>query len=166
MALQVSATESWVWNPEENIRILPSEFDSFHNPPLTDQVTYCHNWIVCNTIRSVLKKKICCFKFTDVRVVNFISFFCSEISVKSLLLSRCVRRFYILSHVRGYTWRNDGCFDFINPWTTTSLNYTQLQHYCYSTQFQFTVAQALGFSVPTSRLLATGLNTENISSDH
>jgi hypothetical protein len=32
--------------------------------------------------------------------------------------------------------------------------------------FQFTVAHALGFSIFTSRLLATDLNTETSASDH
>jgi hypothetical protein len=36
----------------------------------------------------------------------------------------------------------------------------------YSHTLQFTIAHALGFSVFTSCLLATGLNTETISSDH
>jgi hypothetical protein len=31
---------------------------------------------------------------------------------------------------------------------------------------QYTIAHVLGFSVSTSRLLATGPNTETISSDH
>jgi hypothetical protein len=34
------------------------------------------------------------------------------------------------------------------------------------THFQFTVAHALGFSVSTSRLQATDLNTETITSNH
>jgi hypothetical protein len=46
---------------------------------------------------------------------------------------------------------------------TSSLN---LQRYRYSTHFQFTVAHALGFSVLTSRILATDLNTETNISNH
>jgi hypothetical protein len=40
----------------------------------------------------------------------------------------------------------------------TVRDYRQLQHYRYSTHFQLTVAQALGFSVFTCRILATDLS--------
>jgi hypothetical protein len=56
--------------------------------------------------------------------------------------------------------------DWISTSVTSSLNHTQLQRYRYSTHFKFTVAQVLGFSVSTSSLLATDLNTENIFSNH
>jgi hypothetical protein len=49
---------------------------------------------------------------------------------------------------------------FIGISVTTSLNHTELQRYRYSTHFLFTAAHALGFSVSTSRLLATDLKTE------
>jgi hypothetical protein len=55
---------------------------------------------------------------------------------------------------------------YIGTSITISLNYNQ-----YSTNFdlhnlQFTVTQALGFSVFTSRLLAMDLNTQTNTSDH
>jgi hypothetical protein len=55
---------------------------------------------------------------------------------------------------------------FISTSITSSLNHT-----CYNTiadlhNFQSTVAHALGFSVFTSSLLATYLNTETSTSDH
>jgi hypothetical protein len=49
---------------------------------------------------------------------------------------------------------------FIGTSVTSSLNHTQLQRYRRFTQFQFTAGHALGFSVCTSCLLATDLNTE------
>jgi hypothetical protein len=49
---------------------------------------------------------------------------------------------------------------------TSPLNQTQLERYHYFTYFQFTVAHALGFSVFTTRLLATDLNTETSASNH
>jgi hypothetical protein len=55
---------------------------------------------------------------------------------------------------------------FIDTSVTSSLNYTQLQRYRYSTHFQFTVARALGSSVFTGRLLATDLKTETSTSNH
>jgi hypothetical protein len=45
-----------------------------------------------------------------------------------------------------------------------SLNYNQCHRY--STHFQCTAAHTLGFSVFTSRLLATDLNTETSTSNH
>jgi hypothetical protein len=54
----------------------------------------------------------------------------------------------------------------IGPSATSSPNHTQLQRYRSSTHFQFTVAHALGFSVPTSRILATDLNTETSTSNY
>jgi hypothetical protein len=55
---------------------------------------------------------------------------------------------------------------FIGTSVTGSLTRTQLQRYHYSTHFQFTAAYALGFSVSISRLLATNLNTETVTSNH
>jgi hypothetical protein len=55
---------------------------------------------------------------------------------------------------------------FIGTSATSSLNRTQVQCYCYSTHFQFTVAHALEFSVSTNRLLATDLITETSTSNH
>jgi hypothetical protein len=46
---------------------------------------------------------------------------------------------------------------FIDTSVTSYLNCTQLQRYRYRTQFQFTVAHALGFSVFTGRFLETDL---------
>jgi hypothetical protein len=54
---------------------------------------------------------------------------------------------------------------FIGISVTSSLNHTQLQCYCYSTHFQFTIPHALGFLVSTGCLLATDLNTETITSN-
>jgi hypothetical protein len=48
----------------------------------------------------------------------------------------------------------------------TTSNYTKLQRYRYLHTFQSTVAHARGFSVSTSRLLATDLNTEISTSNH
>jgi hypothetical protein len=55
---------------------------------------------------------------------------------------------------------------FIGTSVTGYLNHTQLQRYRYITHFQFTVPHALGFSVITSRLLATDINTETSTSNH
>jgi hypothetical protein len=55
---------------------------------------------------------------------------------------------------------------FVGTSVTSSLNHTQLQGYRYSAHFQFTAAQVLGFSVSTSRPLATDVNTETITSNH
>jgi hypothetical protein len=49
---------------------------------------------------------------------------------------------------------------FISTSVTISLNYNQHSALVDLHTFQFTVADALGFSVSTSRLLATDLNTE------
>jgi hypothetical protein len=49
---------------------------------------------------------------------------------------------------------------------TIFLNYNQCTAIAVLHTFQFTVAHALGFSVSTSRLLATDLNTETSTSDH
>jgi hypothetical protein len=59
---------------------------------------------------------------------------------------------------------------FISSWVTHSVIIT-LTYRSYSSitvlhTFQFTVVHALGFSLPTSRLLATDLNTETITSNH
>jgi hypothetical protein len=54
---------------------------------------------------------------------------------------------------------------------TASYNHTTRTYKQYSAiadlhTLQFTVAHALGFSVSTSRILATGLNTGTITSNH
>jgi hypothetical protein len=49
---------------------------------------------------------------------------------------------------------------------TTSLNYSQYSDIADLHTLHFTVARTLGFSVSTSRLLATDLNTETITSNH
>jgi hypothetical protein len=49
---------------------------------------------------------------------------------------------------------------------TVSLNYNHYSAIADLHTFQFTVAHALGFSVSTSRLLATDLNTGTITSNH
>jgi hypothetical protein len=49
---------------------------------------------------------------------------------------------------------------FLGTSVTISLNYNQYSAIADLHNFQFTVAPALGFSVSTSRLLATDLNTE------
>jgi hypothetical protein len=58
---------------------------------------------------------------------------------------------------------------FISTLVTISLNHTYYRQYSAIDDLhtlQFTVAHALGFSVSTSRLLATDLNTEIITSNH
>jgi hypothetical protein len=55
---------------------------------------------------------------------------------------------------------------FISISSTVSFNYTQYSAIADLYNLQFTVAQALGFSVFTSRVLATDLNTETRSSNH
>jgi hypothetical protein len=47
-----------------------------------------------------------------------------------------------------------------------SLNYSEQSAIADLHIFQFTVASALGFSVSTSRLLATDFNTGTITSNH
>jgi hypothetical protein len=54
---------------------------------------------------------------------------------------------------------------FIGTSVTVSLNYNQYSAIADLHTFQFTVAHAVGFSVSTSRLLATDLNTETIISN-
>jgi hypothetical protein len=49
---------------------------------------------------------------------------------------------------------------------TNSLNHTQYSAIANLHTFQFTVAHAQKFSVSASRLLATDLNTETITSNH
>jgi hypothetical protein len=67
----------------------------------------------------------------------------------------------------GYAWWKQRVIDrmigFISTSVTSSLNHT---YYSAITDLQFTLAHALGFSVSTSRLLATDLNTEIKTSDH
>jgi hypothetical protein len=55
---------------------------------------------------------------------------------------------------------------FIGASFTVSLNYSQYSGIADLLTFQFTVAHVLGFSVSTSRLLATDLNTETSTSEH
>jgi hypothetical protein len=55
---------------------------------------------------------------------------------------------------------------FISTSVTVSLNYNEYSFIADLHTFQSTVAQALGFPVFTSRLLATDLNTETSASNH
>jgi hypothetical protein len=55
---------------------------------------------------------------------------------------------------------------FIGTWFTVFLNYNQYNTIADLHKLQFTVAHALGFSVFTSRLLGTDLNTETSTSNH
>jgi hypothetical protein len=55
---------------------------------------------------------------------------------------------------------------FIGTSVTISLNYNYYGAIVDLHNLQFTVAHALGFSVSTSRLLATDINTDNITSNH
>jgi hypothetical protein len=54
---------------------------------------------------------------------------------------------------------------FISTLVTTTLNYSQYSAIADLHKLHSTVAHALGFSVSTSRLLATDLNTETNTSD-
>jgi hypothetical protein len=55
---------------------------------------------------------------------------------------------------------------FISTSVISSLNYHQYSAIADLHNFQFTVAHALGFSVFTSRFLATDINTETNTSNH
>jgi hypothetical protein len=55
---------------------------------------------------------------------------------------------------------------FIGTSVTICLNYNKYSAIADLHTLQFTVAHALGFSVSTSRLLATDLNTETSTSNH
>jgi hypothetical protein len=55
---------------------------------------------------------------------------------------------------------------FISTSVTSSLNHSQYSAIADLHPSQFIVAHALGFSVSTSRLLATDLNTETVTSNH
>jgi hypothetical protein len=55
---------------------------------------------------------------------------------------------------------------FVSTSVTVSLNYNRYSAIDDLHNLQFTVAHALGFSVFTSRLLATDLNTETSTSNH
>jgi hypothetical protein len=55
---------------------------------------------------------------------------------------------------------------FIGISVVISLNYNYYSAISELHTFPFTVPQALGFSVSTSRLLATDLNTETITLNH
>jgi hypothetical protein len=84
-------------------------------------------------------------------------------------LNRILLQAYsILSLVRVQAWRKwrvlDRMIGFISASVTISLNYNQYSAVADLHTFQFTVAHALEFSVFTSRLLATDLNTETVTS--
>jgi hypothetical protein len=73
---------------------------------------------------------------------------------------------YIVS-CNGLRVTNNGFYiGFIGTSVTVSLNYNQFRAIANLHTFQFMVAHALGFSVPTSRLLAKDFNTETITSNH
>jgi hypothetical protein len=55
---------------------------------------------------------------------------------------------------------------FISTLVTSFLNHTYIERYRWFTHFQFTIAQALGFYVFTSRFLATDLSTETSTSNY
>jgi hypothetical protein len=55
---------------------------------------------------------------------------------------------------------------FMSTSVTISLHYNQYSAIADLPTFQFTVTHALGFSVSTSRLLATNLNIETSTSNH
>jgi hypothetical protein len=55
---------------------------------------------------------------------------------------------------------------FIGTSVTLSLNYNQYNAIADLHTFQSTVIRAIGFSISTSRLLATDLNTETITLNH
>jgi hypothetical protein len=55
---------------------------------------------------------------------------------------------------------------FIGTTVTASLNYNQYSAIVDLHTFQFTVTHSPRFSVSTSRILATDLNTETITSNH
>jgi hypothetical protein len=95
---------------------------------------------------------------------------CNEIYFVSVYL--CYLFFiYNIVMCKGYAWRQwrvlFRMIGFIDTSVTSYLNYNQYNSYLQSiqpyrsfTHFQFTVAHALGFSISTSRLLRTDLNTE------
>jgi hypothetical protein len=56
--------------------------------------------------------------------------------------------------------------DFISTSVTSSLNHAYYSAIADFHSLQFTVAHALGFSLSTSRLPATDLNTETSTSNH
>jgi hypothetical protein len=56
--------------------------------------------------------------------------------------------------------------DLLTILCTISLNYNQYSAVTDLHTFKFTIAHALGFSLSTSRLLATDLNIETITSNH
>jgi hypothetical protein len=60
----------------------------------------------------------------------------------------------------------NGLLDLLTLHCTISLNYNQYSAIADLHNFQFTVAHALGFSVSTSRILATDFNTGTITSNH
>jgi hypothetical protein len=55
---------------------------------------------------------------------------------------------------------------FISTLVKTFLNYIYYSALAVLHNLEFTVVHALGFSVSTSRLLATDLNTETVTSNH
>jgi hypothetical protein len=80
------------------------------------------------------------------------------------------RSVLLLSRVCWYAWRIERVLyrmiGFYSTLVTISLNYNQYSAIADLHNLQFTVAHALGFSVSTSRLLATDLNTETSTSNH
>jgi hypothetical protein len=76
---------------------------------------------------------------------------------------------YIYCHMYGVRVTkikgSSGVIGFIGTSVAVSLNYNYYSAVSDLHNLQFTVAHALGFSVSTSRLLATDLNTENITSN-
>jgi hypothetical protein len=78
---------------------------------------------------------------------------------------------YVYSHVYGDTRDENNGFwfewlDLLAPWLQVLLITLKYSAIADLHTFQFTVAQALGFSVFTSRLLATDLSTETSASNH
>jgi hypothetical protein len=78
---------------------------------------------------------------------------------------------YTYFHVFRVPWRivtDSGLDDWIS-WSllcTHSLNYNQYSAIAELHNFRFTATHALGFSVFTSRILATDLNTGTVTSNH
>jgi hypothetical protein len=81
-----------------------------------------------------------------------------------------VKTLNVLSRVWWYVWRNDvfyfGWFDLLSLLLQPLLITLKYGAITDLHNLQFAVAHALGFSVSTSRLLATDLNTDTITSNH
>jgi hypothetical protein len=79
-------------------------------------------------------------------------------------------RFITLSHIRGSVTNNNGFWIgwlyLLSLLCTVSLNYKPSSAIADLHTFQFVVVHALGFSMSTSRLLTTDLNTGTITSNH